>query len=595
MKCPDRDALLAYLRGACTPEVAEHVDNCSVCHAALALLNPEPDSLERVLRQTAIQPFFDEEECRRAQAAVERLLAPADLAATTSYPAGPGPIEGSRRVGRYELLEPLGPPSGQGVVWLARESDTGRECAVKVLRPERNTADHLARFRREIEILVERIKDPNIVLAYDWGVEEGECYLVMELLHGQSLSEVQKRHGRVAVEDACEILCQAATALGVVHAVGFVHRDVKLGNLFLTRDGTVKLLDLGLARLLSGAGEEVTVSDILLGTPDAMPPEQIDDPRQVDCRADLYGLGCVAYRLLTGEFPYGVSMPSQPRQRAWALIEAHQSAPLVPVRSRRSEVPAEVAEIVERLLARDPDERFSSAAEVVAAVRPLLSRRSDLRSLLPAEKNPEGMTLQGELDVLVWDRTQQRYRSIREPGVLPLRTGARFYVEARLSRPAYLYAVWINTEGQVQPLYPWGLDGRMPEERLPCDRLLLPLPDPERGEQPWELEGPPGVETVVLVAKNHPRFDPLALLPVGGGRVARALPLSASVDRERASWFPSRQEEGGPATRGVNRTPAAMEDPVAQVHAFLRREFSPHASLVRAVSFANVGTEGGRS
>jgi hypothetical protein len=100
------------------------------------------------------------------------------------------------------------------------------------------------------------------------------------------------------------------------------------------------------------------------------------------------------------------------------------------------------------------------------------------------------------------------------------------------------------------------------------------------------------METVVLVAKNHPRFDPLALLPTGGGRMARALPLSAAVDRERASWFPSRQEEGiGLATRGVNLTPPPLEDPVAQVHAFLRREFSPQ----RAVSFANVGTEGGRS
>lgn len=182
----------------------------------------------------------------------------------------------------------------------------------------------------------------------------------------------------MGVADACEILRQAAAALGAVHSAGLVHRDVKPGNLYLTRDGTVKLLDLGLARPRSGP--EITGTGMVMGTPEYLAPEQGIDARTTDARADWYALGCVGYRLLTGCFPYDVD----PQAGVWALISAHQTARLVPVRQRQGDVPGELAGVIERLLARAPQDRYSTAAEVIARLRPFVPSGLDLRPLVAA-------------------------------------------------------------------------------------------------------------------------------------------------------------------------------------------------------------------
>lgn len=338
--------------------------------------------MERRLRQAAREAPFDEEEARRAYAAV-RLVVPTLLfhstAEASASKGGPAP----RQLGEYRLLHPVGEPSGQGVVWRAVETNTGRECAVKVMRADSNGPDYVARFRREIVALVDRIKDPNVVLAYDACIEKDELYLVMELLDGLSLSDVLKRHGRLPVADACEIVCQAATGLHSAHRAGLAHRDVKPANLFLTREGKVKLLDLGLARMFEDAGEELTGAGALMGTPGFMSPEQIDDPRKADARANLYSLGCVLYLLLTGQPPHGVVVSPALRRDDGALVAAYRAAPIVPVRSLCPDVPEELANALGRLLAPRPEDRPRSAAELIAALAPLRPPRHDLRYLLP--------------------------------------------------------------------------------------------------------------------------------------------------------------------------------------------------------------------
>jgi serine/threonine protein kinase len=594
MNCPDPDELRALLRGAGNDQVAAHVEACSACQAALGELTQPPDGLEQQLRQAGREAPFGEDECRRALAAVEGFAPPAGPSAPPAASADSSTTTLTpRQLGKYLLLQPIGELSGQGVVWQARESDTGRECAIKVLRADRNGPYYLERFRREIRTLVTQLKDPNIVLAYDAGEQDGEFYLVMELLDGLSLAEVLLQHGRLALADACEIVCQAATGLHVAHRAGLVHRDVKPGNLFLTREGKVKVLDLGLVRLLEDDGD-LTQPGLIMGSAQYMAPEQVADSRQVDARSDLYSLGCVLYRLLADSFPYAVTLPGDPDRRRQAMLNAHRTEPLVPIRSLRPDVPEKLARVLDRLLARRREDRFASAAEVITAVRPLLPPRHHLRHLLgegPAGGSVVPPALHADLDVLLWDGDHRRHRSIREPGTLPLHTGDRYQVEVCLSRPAYVYVLWLDTEGQVLPLYPWrpGTWELLAGE-APCAHLLLPLPDPAHSEQPWTLGGPAGMETVVLLVEDAPRRDIPELLARG---LPGPIPLSALGEPARSYWFSCRREELGAGQRGPNLAGKPHHDPIFQVHSFLRRRLGPHVGVVQAVSFANLGPEGG--
>ena len=153
------------------------------------------------------------------------------------------------------------------------------------------------------------IEHPNVVWATDAGDHDGTPYIVMEYLAGETLQQVLAANGPLRIADACELVRQAAVGLGCIHDRRMVHRDVKPSNLLLTVDGVVKLLDFGLVRLAegSGVGEELTAAATARGTPDYIAPEQASDSRSVDCRADIYGLGCTLYELLTGMLPFAGS------------------------------------------------------------------------------------------------------------------------------------------------------------------------------------------------------------------------------------------------------------------------------------------------
>jgi serine/threonine protein kinase len=274
-------------------------------------------------------------------------------------------------LGPYLLLEKVG-EGGMGQVFKARQRRLGRVVALKVLRPGSFDGPGRARrFRREARA-AGRLAHPNIVSVFDAGQVGPAHLLAMEFIDGIDLGRRVREQGPLPVVSACDAARQAALGLQHAHERGLVHRDVKPSNLIVDGGGVVKLLDLGLVRSLPGDASAETVSGplteagLVLGTPDFMAPEQARDSSTVDARADLYSLGGSLYYLLTGRVPF-------PGGTAVEKLIRHTTEEPAPVESLRPEVPGGLAEVVRRLMARDPGERYASAAEAAAALAPFSS------------------------------------------------------------------------------------------------------------------------------------------------------------------------------------------------------------------------------
>jgi tRNA A-37 threonylcarbamoyl transferase component Bud32 len=301
---------------------------------------------------------------------------------TESLPAAPPPPsdaaqEPPPRVPGYEILEELG-RGGMGIVYRARQLARDRIVALKVIRKERLIHPEVVRrFRREAQAAA-RLSHPNIVAVYESDLAGDTHFLAMEYVPGITLQRLVEQSGPLAVALACDVVRQ--TALGLQHAAeqALVHRDVKPANLMLvTGPGAalparpvVKILDMGVARLyqLRDLPEDslttLTRDGAVIGTPDFVAPEQLEDPHTADIRADLYSLGCTFYFLLCGQvpFPGGTLLQKLDRQR-W------QTPPSVD--QLRREVPAGVAAVVRRLMAKHPDDRYRTPGELAAALEQL--------------------------------------------------------------------------------------------------------------------------------------------------------------------------------------------------------------------------------
>jgi serine/threonine protein kinase/DNA-binding beta-propeller fold protein YncE len=268
-------------------------------------------------------------------------------------------------LGQYVLLDRLG-EGGMGEVFKARHTRMGRTVAVKVIRRERLAhPDAVRRFEREVRATA-ALSHPNIVLAYDADEVNGRHILVMEYVEGTDLAQAVLKGGPLPVGRACEYVRQAASGLDHAHRRGLVHRDIKPSNLLLTADGSaVKILDLGLARLAAPGSEaeagSLTQEGRGMGTPDYLAPEQALGAHGVDIRADLYSLGCTFYYLLTGRVPF-------PGESVAGKLLRHQLDEPEPVERLRPGVPPGVAAVVRRLMAKRPEDRYQTPAEVVAAL-----------------------------------------------------------------------------------------------------------------------------------------------------------------------------------------------------------------------------------
>jgi serine/threonine protein kinase len=391
--CPNRDELVAWSRGHMARErreaIAEHVEQCPACLASLKALAPA-ERRRRDLGPPASDSFPDEPEGRGPTARSGALGPDPDRPdrdpgcemspQATDEPDGSGSTL-PWQLGEYQIQEELG-RGGMGAVYRARHARLKRVVALKTVAAHRlNDPVARARFEREMEA-VGKVDHPNIVRASDAGEFGGVLFLVMEYIEGTDLSRLVKRRGPLPVAESCEIIRQVAEGLEHAHRQGLVHRDIKPSNVMLTAEGRVKLLDLGLARLLGQppAGEELTATGQTMGTADYMAPEQAAAMHSVDIRADLYSLGCTLYYLLAGRPPFhGPAYLTD-----WSKQNAHAREPVPPIRQRRPEVPEGVAAVLDRLLAKDPARRFQTPAEV-ASVLTSLAVGSRLPALFETE------------------------------------------------------------------------------------------------------------------------------------------------------------------------------------------------------------------
>lgn len=257
---------------------------------------------------------------------------------------------------RYELTGRLG-MGGMGTVFAGRHKVLGRDVAIKVIRNEFLASSAAReRFLREARTAA-RLQHPNVVTVYDAEASDAGQFLVMEAVSGADLARTVDENGPLPWEAACDAIQQAAAGLEAARQIGLVHRDLSPRNLMLSDDGTVKLLDFGLASLSAGVSDPSLVPGMLVGSVPFMSPEQASDPSASDVRSDLYGLGCVMFFLLTGNPPYaGTSLPE--------LLEAHRHHPIPDVRAIDPEIPAAVSTIVCRLLAKSPADRYQTPSDL---------------------------------------------------------------------------------------------------------------------------------------------------------------------------------------------------------------------------------------
>jgi serine/threonine protein kinase len=255
-----------------------------------------------------------------------------------------------------------------GVVYLARHVTLGRRAAIKVLRPTLSSnQDIVSRFFKEARAAT-AVHNAGIVEVYDFGfLEDRTAYIIMEYLDGESLA-ARLRRGRLTIVTTLTIIRAIARALQAAHEQGIIHRDLKPDNVFLVPDSElpsgerVKLLDFGIAKLTHDASDaSSTRTGTVMGTPTYMSPEQCRGAGQVDLRADLYSLGCVAYEMLCGRPPFIAEGPGD-------VIARHLCFEPVALRSYQPTIPIEIEEIVLRLLKKEPRERYHSAAELVHVI-----------------------------------------------------------------------------------------------------------------------------------------------------------------------------------------------------------------------------------
>src|SRR5438552_522826 len=278
------------------------------------------------------------------------------------------------RLGKYEIVVHLA-SGGMGAVYKAVDVDLGREIALKILSPELVGKPGLVeRFQREARHIA-KLRHPNIVKIYEFGEVSGTYFLALEFVDGVDLYDYIARKGQLELEESLILLTQAARALDHLHQQNMVHRDVKPSNFLVARENgqlVVKLIDLGLARVVDESAFRVTRDGSTVGTIDYMSPEQARDSGSADIRSDIYSLGCTAYHMLTGHPPF-------PDGGLTERLYKHLAVDPPDIRRLNSRVSAELARVLLRMLAKGPADRYQTPDEL-------------LRDLARADGRKETMT-----------------------------------------------------------------------------------------------------------------------------------------------------------------------------------------------------------
>lgn len=364
---PSPTQLAAFGLGKLAPaehaEVERHVAECESCCRVLSAI-PDDTLMQRLRSNDTLFATSDTDAQpppkKAAQPAREQEIPPE----LVDHP-------------RYRIIKLLG-AGGMGLVYQAEHRMMERPVALKVIKRNfLSNSTAVERFEREVKAAA-KLSHPNIVVAHDAEQAGDLHFLVMEYVDGVSLAKLVEKRGALPVVNSCHYIRQAA--LGLQHAFerGMVHRDIKPQNLMLTRQGQVKILDFGLARLAREAGpisEDGTERDVapvaggltmagtILGTPDYMAPEQASDSRQADIRADIYSLGCTLYFLLAGRVPF-------PQGSVTQKIASQMVHTPPPISQLRQGLPDDLVRIIEKMMAKDPADRFQTPAELAQALLP---------------------------------------------------------------------------------------------------------------------------------------------------------------------------------------------------------------------------------
>jgi serine/threonine protein kinase len=294
----------------------------------------------------------------------------------------------------YKLLDRIGVGRMAGVYKAVHR--LGPIVAIKVLPPSKaKDANTFARFQREGRLAL-RLKHSNVVRTYQIAEDKGLHYLVMEYLEGETLEEVLKRRGKLPAPEAVRLIHQALLGLECLHEEGMVHRDLNPGNLMLvagagngqardTLKATVKILDIGLGRALfdeagaDGADVNLTADGAILGTPDYMAPEQARDSHAADIRSDIYSLGCTLFHALAGQPPF-------PESNMVRKMVRHATEPAPPLKKFNPAAPDGLQQIVNRMMAKDPAQRYPTPERTAQALQVFLAAGAEKA---PREVNPK--------------------------------------------------------------------------------------------------------------------------------------------------------------------------------------------------------------
>lgn len=568
-------------------------------------------------------------------------------------PAGSSAVAES--IGRYRITGCLG-RGGMGAVYEASDPQLQRRVAIKIPHfagsIEKQEVSR-RRFLREARSAA-AVEHPNVCPIYDVGEHDGQPFVVMGFIDGESLADRLRHQGAFDPRTAASLTMKIAAGLSAVHAHQIVHRDLKPANILLRRkEGEPILTDFGLAQFTL-EDENLTGDGVILGTPAYMSPEQADPALgSITKQSDLYSLGVILFEMVTGQRPFGgstvqiisqVSSKHVPRAKAlrpdldpfldgiiakatardskdrfaksedfakalseWlGGVESAQTATIeyrpgvAKSALKRQRLFAAIAGITAvfllviggRYLLREhkPDERTSEPGYIRSVTLDPVDPGSGAVAPIETKSNVvppvDARPLRGAIDVKVWrkDRKDDPPMLLNHPAALPLAPGDYIRIEVELNRPAYIYVVWIDTEGKATPVYPW-LDGWTKRPKIEKRQAKMSLPESATGIAPLD-PGPAGIETLLLLARDEP-------LPANEdlSQLFAGLPKQKTADPRAAAWFENGDLVRNEVDRGPIRLDKATErdDPVLKTQALLRTRLQGLFPYSRAVSFANKG------
>ena len=297
------------------------------------------------------------------------IFPPSERAAPPRGPQGDESSEGAgRMVGEFRLLRRLG-RGGMAEVWLAEQTSLRRNVALKFLRAEINSDDkYIKRFETEAKAAA-GLNHPNIVQVYSTGVDAGQHFIAQEYVAGQTLRALLQKKGPLDVSLALLIMRQTAAALSAAAERGIVHRDIKPENIMITRKGEVKVADFGLAQVSGSEKLNLTQEGTTMGTPLYMSPEQVNG-LPLDQRSDIYSFGVSCYHMLTGQPPFNGESPV-------AVAVQHLNNEPPPIQQKRPDLPKPVCALVHRMMAKKPEDRYSSAQDALNDIRKIAKAIKD--------------------------------------------------------------------------------------------------------------------------------------------------------------------------------------------------------------------------